>query len=225
MTYLLPLMVTFGAARYSGMFFADGIYDIQLHMKNFAYLASDLRSVGLLNLNPVTEVMSAPAITLCEVDTVKNIYNVLKHTKHNGFPTLDRYGRFRGLILRKTLVSLLEVRSFAGPALERTVPLDVDEQGQEEAVQGVEVSSVSAVFYDSLEKKYPKYTKIEDVTLSESDMVCVKETERDRHRERQRQRQREAETHTHTQRERMCIGVAVCRCVYVCVCVSVLCHQ
>jgi chloride channel 7 len=170
MTYLLPLMVTFGAARYSGKFFADGIYDIQLHMKNFAYLDSDLHSVGLLNLNPVTEIMSAPAITLCEVDTVRNIYNVLMHTKHNGFPTLDRYGRFRGLMLRKTLVSLLEVRSFAGPAVERTVPLDVDEQGDEAAVQGVEVATCSAVFYDSLEKKYPKYTTIDQVVLSEADM-------------------------------------------------------
>lgn len=169
MTYLLPLMVTFGAARYSGKFFAEGIYDIQLHMKGFAYLDSNLRSLGLLNLNPVTEVMSAPAITLCEVDSVKNVYTVLKHTKHNGFPVLDRYGRFRGLILRKTLVTLLEVRAFAAPATERTVPYDVNELGEEEATQGVEIATCSAVFYDNLEKKYPKYTKVEDLTLSDAD--------------------------------------------------------
>ena len=170
MTYLLPLMVTFGAARYSGKFFADGIYDIQLHMKNFAYLQSDLSSVGLLNLNPVTEIMSAPVITLCEVDTVRNIYNVLKHTKHNGFPTLDRFGHFKGLILRKTLVTLLEVRCFSGPATERTAPLDVDENGNELPHQGIEVAPCAAVFYDSLEKKYPKFSTIDEVNLSESDM-------------------------------------------------------
>lgn len=171
MTYLLPLMVTFGAARYSGKFFAEGIYDIQLHMKSFAYLDSHLHSLGLLNLNPVTEIMASPVITLCEVDTVKHVYDVLKHTKHNGFPCLDRYGRFRGLILRKTLVSLLEVRAFAGPAPERTVPYTVNEQGELDPVQGVEISTCSTVFYDALEKKYPKYTVIDEVVLSKADMA------------------------------------------------------
>lgn len=170
MAYLLPLMVTFGAARYSGKFFNEGIYDIQLYTRGFAYLDASLRSLGLLNLNAVTEIMATPVITLCDVDTVRNVYNVLKHTKHNGFPTLDRYGRFRGLILRKTLVSLLEVRCFAGPAAERTVPLDLDENGEVDENQGVQVAECSAVFYDSLEKKYPKYTTIDEISLSEEDM-------------------------------------------------------
>lgn len=159
MTYLLPLMVTFGAARYAGKFFAEGIYDIQLHMKGLPYLDSDLHSVGLLNLSPVTEVMSAPVITLCEVDSVRNVFNVLKHTKHNGFPTLDHYGRFRGLILRKTLISLLEVRCFAGPAPNPST-----------SVEGVEVAPCSAVFYASLEKKYPKYTTVDQLQLSDADL-------------------------------------------------------
>lgn len=37
-------------------------------------------------------------------------------------------------------------------------------------MQGVEVAPCSAVFYDSLEKKYPKYTTVDDLSLSDSDM-------------------------------------------------------
>ena len=171
MTYLLPLMLTFGAARYTGKLFNEGIYDIQLKAKKFPFLDSALHSLGLLNFNPVTDVMATPVITLGEVDTVRRIYDVLKHTTHNGFPTIDRYGRFRGLIMRKTLCVLLELKAFSHKMSPNEVlhshskPLEDEEEG------GIQLSTAAAVFYETLEKKYPKYPKISDITLAPGDKV------------------------------------------------------
>mmetsp|Transcript_12874 Transcript_12874/g.13318 ORF Transcript_12874/g.13318 Transcript_12874/m.13318 type:complete len:934 (-) Transcript_12874:30-2831(-) len=174
MTYLLPLMITFGAARYSGKIFNEGIYDMVLKAKNLPFLESTLHTLGLLNQNPVTEIMAKPVITLCEIESVKRVYEVLKHTNHNGFPTIDRFGRFRGLILRKTLCALMELKTFSAKIslndmqLRRTsysedVGVTVEEGGQK-------LSSAALVFYETLEKKYPKYPSINDIQLSSEEM-------------------------------------------------------
>jgi hypothetical protein len=158
--------------RYSGKLFTEGIYDIQLKAKKFPFLDSALHSMGLLNFNPVSDIMADPVITLCEVDKVKRIYEVLKHTTHNGFPTIDRYGRFRGLILRKTLLVLLELKSFSHKMSvnelqhSHTAPDTADEEEG-----GTQLSTAAVVFYDTLEKKYPKYPVVGDLKLTPEDMV------------------------------------------------------
>lgn len=158
--------------RYSGKVFTEGIYDIQLQAKKFPFLDSALHSMGLLNFNPVSDIMANPVITLCEVDKVKRIYEVLKHTTHNGFPTIDRYGRFRGLILRKTLLVLLELKSFShkmSPNELQHSQAPPDMADEEEG--GTQLSTAAVVFYDTLEKKYPKFPTIGDLTLSAEEMV------------------------------------------------------
>lgn len=174
MTYLLPLMVTFGTARYSGKIFNEGIYDMVLKAKNLPFLESTLHTLGLLNQNPVTEIMAKPVITLSEVDTVRRVYEVLKHTQHNGFPTVDRFGRFRGLILRKTLCALMELKTFSAKIsmndmlIRRTtysedVGINIEDGGQK-------LSSAALVFYETLEKKYPKYPSINDIQVTNEEM-------------------------------------------------------
>lgn len=61
--YLLPLMLTFAAARYSGNALNQPIYDLQIAIKALPFLEGQLRSLGLLNYHPVVEVMARPVRT------------------------------------------------------------------------------------------------------------------------------------------------------------------
>jgi hypothetical protein len=166
--------------RYTGKIFNDAIYDMTLKAKDFPFLESSLHTLGLLNQNPVTEVMAAPVITLCEVESVRRVYEVLKYTQHNGFPTIDRFGRYRGLILRKTLNVLLELKAFsskvsAGDSLKR--PTFTEERDGPSDVGatpgGSRLTSAALVFYETLESRYPKYPSIDDVILSSDEMVML----------------------------------------------------
>lgn len=40
---------------------------------------------------------------------------VLHTTSHNGFPVVNKEGRLRGLILRKTLCTLLKFKAYSTP--------------------------------------------------------------------------------------------------------------
>jgi hypothetical protein len=159
--------------------FNEGIYDMVLKSKSLPFLESSLHTLGLLNQNPVTEIMAKPVITFCEIESVRRIYEVLKHTKHNGYPTLDRFGRFRGVILRKTLCALLELKTFSVK-----VSMANDSSSQMKRVSysedvaftleegGQKLSSAALVFYETLEKKYPKYPSIGDIHLTNEELVC-----------------------------------------------------
>lgn len=143
-----------------------------IEFKKFPFLDSTLHTLGLLNQNPVTEIMSTPVITLSDLDKVSNVYNILKQNKHNGFPIVDRENRLLGLILRKTLCVLLELRSFSSKALPNdSSSYDENDQVIEEG--GVKLLSPSLVFYETLEKKYPKYPDIEHIVLTAEEMVIL----------------------------------------------------
>lgn len=175
MTYLLPLMVTFGAARYTGNAFGMGIYDIQLNLKDLPFLESSLHSLGLLNHNAVTEIMATPVVTLMEIDKVKNVFAALKDTKHNGFPVVDANGKLRGLILRKALTSLLKLKAFSAPeqqrasALKRSMSISHDVSIPTDAIQLA--APATTVFFETVEKQYPDYPVIEDLVLTDEEKV------------------------------------------------------
>lgn len=116
MAYLLPLMVTFGAARYTGNAINDGIYEINLYeIRHLPFLPGSLNNIGLLTYFPITEIMVQPVICFKEIEKVGRIYDVLSTTKHNGFPVLNQKGHLCGIILRKTLCSLLKLRAYSVP--------------------------------------------------------------------------------------------------------------
>lgn len=141
-----------------------------IEFKKFPYLDSTLHTLGLLNQNPVTEIMATPAITLLDIDKVSKVYNILKQNKHNGFPIVDRENRLLGLILRKTLCVLLELRSFSSKASPNdSSSFDENDQVIEEG--GIKLSSPALVFYETLEKKYPKYPDIDNIALTSEEMV------------------------------------------------------
>lgn len=138
-----------------------------LESKKLPFIESTLHTLGLLNQNPITEIMASPVVTFTEIDKVGNIYDTLMQTKHNGFPVLDRNGQFKGLILRKNLCMLLELKAFSSKAVNSGMS-KLDEPLEE---GGIQLTLPTLVFYETLEQKYPKYPEIESIRISPEEMV------------------------------------------------------
>lgn len=170
--FLLPLMVTFATARYTGNAINMSLYDLLLQIKKLPFLEGTLPTIGLLNIHPVLEIMSSPVVTFREVDQVGRIYNLLLRTNHNGFPIVNEQGQLLGLILRKTLCSLLKYRVFC----DGTVSISSGAVGSVSDTEDetIQISAPAPVFYETLERHYPHFPTIDNVDLSDSDMVnCV----------------------------------------------------
>ena len=158
MAYLLPLMVTFAGARYAGNAIDNNsMYEIQIKLKKLPFLESSLHNLGLLNYQEVSQIMTSPVVTLKEVDTVKNILHVLRTTRHNGFPVVNENNQLRGLILRRTLCSLLQFKAYSIPT----------GQVSDENINKIEVIPASTVAYDTLERTYPNFLDVSNIKLSE----------------------------------------------------------
>ena len=193
--YLLPLMITFAAARYTGNAINDGMYDMQMKSRKYPFLEGNLKSLGILNYHPVSEIMSNPVVQFRDFEEVVTIYTALKTSTHNGFPIVGADGHLKGFILRKTLCSLLKYRVFstmtnttetgagagagAGPG-----GAGVDGTRQTEGLSRVmsmpvvgtskqyyTLSNPDVVFWDTMEREYPKFSGIDDVSLSQNDFV------------------------------------------------------
>eukprot|EP01041_Mallomonas_annulata_P003432 gene3432-6812_t len=164
--YLLPLMVTFFAARYSGNAINHGMYEIQIHLKKIPFLESSLHSLGILNFCPVTEIMIKDVITVNEVEKVKNVYKILKESNHNGFPVVNNEGQLKGLILRRTLTTLLKLKAYSTP---QTNP-DTKDSTELNSDGATQLVPVATVFYDTLERSYPLFPDVEELKLSKNEM-------------------------------------------------------
>ncbi|XP_073974808.1 uncharacterized protein isoform X3 [Rhodnius prolixus] len=81
---------------------------------------------------PVQNIMNTNVIALPKVTTVGAIVNVLKNTKHNGFPVVDpdfsseedgfeSYGQLLGLVLRINLIIILKHRLYASESFEENL--------------------------------------------------------------------------------------------------------
>lgn len=158
MAYLLPLMLTFSGARYAGNAFGPGMYEMQIKLKKLPLLEHSLHSLGLLNYQSISEVMSHPVVTLLQVGKVSRVMQVLTTTKHNAFPVVSEDGQLRGLILRRLLCSLLTYKAYSVPT------------GHVTADNMVEVIPASTVAYDTLERTYPNYPDVQNTKLTETEM-------------------------------------------------------
>lgn len=69
-------------------------------------------------------------------------------------------GRLRGLILRKTLCSLLKYKAYSTP-ISATKNLD----------GGIPLAQAATFFYDTLEKNYPNYPDVRSIKLVDKEMV------------------------------------------------------
>ena len=172
--YLLPLMLTFAAARYSGNAINQSMYDMQIDLKHLPFLEGSLKTLGLLNYHPVTAVMARPVRTVREVNRVGYIYNLLQTTAHNGFPVVDREGRLRGFILRKTLVTILKLRAFSekselqssSSSSSSSASGSLTPSDKEAPPPGsFQLTSAATIFHDTIERGYPIYPSIDEIRL------------------------------------------------------------
>jgi chloride channel 7 len=120
LTYGLPIMLSIMVSKWVGDLFTEGLYDIHIELNSIPLLPWEPspHSEGIL----ATDVMSTPVVTFKTTEKVKTVINVLKTTKHNGFPVVEgdpglhneirTYGNFRGLILRSQIVILLKYQMF-----------------------------------------------------------------------------------------------------------------
>jgi predicted transcriptional regulator len=128
------------------------------------FLEGSLHSLGMLNYHPISEIMSSPVVTLMEVDKVRRVMEVLTTTDHNGFPVVNKEGRLRGLILRKTLCSLLKLKAYSTP-VENPNPRPPD--------GGIVLAQAATVMYDNLERVYPNFPDVKSVKLSDRELVSI----------------------------------------------------
>eukprot|EP00981_Chlorochromonas_danica_P010662 scaffold3299_cov198-Ochromonas_danica.AAC.3 len=100
---------------------------------------------------------------------------------HNGFPVIDRRGHLKGFILRKTLCNIIKLKAFSMPIMTTTSTTGGKGGGGGGGGGGagggggdgvVQLAPAATVFYDTLERNYPHYPKIDDISLSAADMNC-----------------------------------------------------
>lgn len=152
-TFALPLIVTLIAAKWTGDFFNEGVYDTTIQLSGVPLLPWE--PPPLVHNIYASEVMSHPVVTLKSVENVGHIVELLKLTTYNGFPVVDppltdqaeitTYGRIRGLILRDQLIVILQKKIF------------------NETYDGWTVSS--SLFHDN----YPRYPTINECQISEEE--------------------------------------------------------
>ena len=136
--FLLPLMITFAAARYTGNAINAPMYDMHIQLKQWyggplqliiqllaltkydaylcrPFLEGSLKTLGLLNYHPIAELMAQPVVTLDEINRVSTVHQILSTKTHNGFPVVGKNGHLRGFILRKTLCNIIKLKAFSSP--------------------------------------------------------------------------------------------------------------
>jgi len=172
--FLLPLMITFAAARYTGNAINEPMYDMHIHLKAWPFLEGSLKTLGLLNYHPIAELMAQPVITLDEINRVGAVHQILSTKTHNGFPVVGRNGHLRGFILRKTLCNIIKLKAFSAP-VQQSQPSPQQPEGDmagTTTTSVIQLAPAATVFHDTLERNYPHYPKIEDISLSNAEMNC-----------------------------------------------------
>lgn len=148
------MITTLIAAKWTGDFFNEGIYDTQIQLAGVPLLSWE--PPPLVHNVYASEVMSHPVVTLKTVENVGHVVELLRLTTYNGFPIVDpplgdgsyvtTYGRIRGLILRSQLIVLLRHKIF-----NETADYWVDD--------------MQNIFRD----EYPRYSDISEVILSDTE--------------------------------------------------------
>lgn len=191
--YLLPLMLTFAAARYTGNAINQPMYDMQIDIKELPFLEGHLGTLGMLNYHSISAVMCQPVKTVYEVNRVQHIYDLLSQTSHNGFPVVTKDKKLRGLILRQTLCTILKLKAFSKPIVgNKEGPVDSGDSRLPGSSshpstsspfstpshvvrapddRSVPLSQSVSISHDALERTYPKYPTIDEIELSDEDMA------------------------------------------------------
>ncbi|KAK0407180.1 hypothetical protein QR680_019056 [Steinernema hermaphroditum] len=167
-TFGLPIMLVLMTTKWVGDIFNEGLYDAHI----------DLAEVPILGWHPpklsrnilARRVMRKDVVAMERRERVGRVLQVLRETRHHGFPIVDRidpalpgsqypeYGHLKGLILRKQLITLISKRAFS-----------IDREGHQM------VDDAGIVTLADFQDLYPRYDQcalnLED-KLHHSDLNC-----------------------------------------------------
>lgn len=105
---LLPAMVAIMLAKWVADAGCHSLYHGLLAVKCVPFLPKEPATSSSLELLEVRHVMAKPVVTLHERMMLRDILDVLKSTKHNGFPIVSKSGdNCVGLVTRDHLLKLL----------------------------------------------------------------------------------------------------------------------
>lgn len=108
--FLLPVMTAVVVAKLTADSCMESLYHCLIQFKCLPYLADELHAHVCLELHPVKEVMSTPAVSLPVFGSVAEIAAKLTGNSHSAFPVTEPGSHgpaFRGTILRNHVMCIL----------------------------------------------------------------------------------------------------------------------
>jgi len=125
MQYVLPLMLTLMAARFTGNVFGEGLYDIHIMLKRIPFLHQEIPEIAEHHEITAMAVMSSDVKCLRPVELVSVIEDVLSCYTHGCFPLVNvrTNGTLFGTVSRDLLHTLLEQRAFVVPGVGGQAPI------------------------------------------------------------------------------------------------------
>eukprot|EP00591_Stephanopyxis_turris_P010871 CAMPEP_0195509810 /NCGR_PEP_ID=MMETSP0794_2-20130614/2637_1 /TAXON_ID=515487 /ORGANISM="Stephanopyxis turris, Strain CCMP 815" /LENGTH=800 /DNA_ID=CAMNT_0040637115 /DNA_START=515 /DNA_END=2914 /DNA_ORIENTATION=- len=170
MQYVLPLMLTLMAARFTGNIFNEGLYDIHIKLRQIPFLEEDVPSIAERYEIVAGQAMSTDVKCLRPVERAGVVYDLLRTCKHSTFPIVDTTsgGTLYGTASRSMLCTLLQRRAFGQPDV---VLEEYDyTNGSCESLGPKRFSPL--VQWDTIERVFPRYPTIEDVDMKSADRNC-----------------------------------------------------
>ncbi|KAF7639500.1 Chloride transporter, ClC family [Meloidogyne graminicola] len=165
-TFGLPIMLVLMIAKWVGDWFNEGIYDEHINLSEVPILSWEPPKLSRNIL--AKNVMRRDVIALERIESVSRIVEILRSTRHHGFPVLDRidavpddskypnYGHLLGFVLRSHLIVLLKKKHFT-----------LDYEGRNS------VSNSKPVTLSDFSEFYPRVeSKISDLGLNSADERC-----------------------------------------------------
>lgn len=173
MQYVLPLMLTLMAARFTGNIFNEGLYDIHIKLKGIPFLEPEVPSIAEKYEIVAGQVMSTEVKCLRPVERAGVVYDLLCSCSHGNFPIVDTTsgGTLYGTASRAMLCTLLQRRAFGQPDVLTDYDDDKNSTGNGCETLGPRRLS-PLVQWDTIERVYPKYPTIDDIEMRNVDRNC-----------------------------------------------------
>jgi len=167
MQYVLPLMLTLMAARFTGNVFNEGLYDIHIKLKDIPFLEAEVPTIVEKHEIVAGQVMNTEVKCIRPVERAGVVYDLLRSCSHGTFPIVDTSsgGTLYGTASRAMLCTLLQKRAFGDSSV-----LPEYEGGGAQRLGPRRLSPL--VQWDYLERLYPKYPDIGDVDMIDDDRKC-----------------------------------------------------
>jgi len=175
MQYVLPLMMTLMAARFTGNVFNEGLYDIHIHLKHIPFLEPEVPTIAERHEIVAGQVMSTEVKCLRPVERVGVVYDLLMSVGHGNFPIVDTAssGTLYGTASRSMLCTLLQRRAFGQPHDVNNGHYHANSDGSTDYGELLGPKRLSPlVQWDTIERVYPRYPTIDDVQLRPGDRNC-----------------------------------------------------